>query len=451
MTFKTIPIWLFLLCLLSGALFTVVFGWAVKSTVLGSDRSGFFGRAAVSVASFPTMVRNVFEELLPEIDKGARVPRTKINLTDFFNVDQQPGIGVTGLLIRADKAAMVRASGWRILVGAFVIGGEVKNAALALSPGLEITKVWFLTESATNGKEPRPGNRKFVHGFDIMSDGSVIFSFDGGVSLQRLNYCGVVVWATGGRFHHAVTLDDREVSVWSLLGDEVVQVSTVTGKITRRFSMDDIAAANPTIDILEIRKRDENDGGVNSRNTSEKYLDQPFHLNDVDPLPRNLADLFDGFAAGDLLVSARSLNLIFVVDPDTLEVKWWRVGAVRRQHDPDWSQTGNIAVFDNRMSRDYSRIVSISPKSYRTKVIVDGRNSDFYSRVRGKHQFTAVGNLIVTSTQQGRVFEIDPNGKIVLEIFNTKPGSDKVNYVVSQVIWLPPNAFEFAEKMSCSN
>ncbi len=458
--FKFIPVWVFLLCFLLGALFIMVFGWAVKSTLAGSDRSGFFGEVAVSVASFPTMVGTVFTEIQSEKDEPIRVlrdepirvPRTNTSLSEFSDIKQKPGIGVTGLVIRADRAAIARAFGWRILVGAFVIDGEVKNAALALSPELEIAKVWVLTENAIGGEEPRPVHRKFIHGFDIMSDGSVIFSFDGGISLQRLDYCGSLVWAIGGGFHHAVTLDDREETVWTLHGfEEVVQVSTETGKITRRFSMDDIVAANPALDILEIRKRDENDLGGNSRNTSEEWLNSPFHLNDVDPLPMKLVDRFDGFAAGDLLVSARSLNLIFVVDPDTLEVKWWRIGTVRRQHDPDWAQTGEITVFDNRMSRDYSRILSIAPKSYRTRVLFDGRENDFYSRIRGKHQFTEAGNLIITSSQQGRVFEVDRNGKVILEIINMKPGDDKFNYAVSEALWLPANAFKFGENRSCTN
>lgn len=449
--FRAIPVWIFLLCLLFGALFSAGFGWAVKSTLAGSDRSGIFGEAAVAVASFPTLVRSVFSDFRAKKDWEQRVPSNGTDLSEFSDVKQKPGIGVSGLVLRANKSAIERAAGWRILVGVFVIDEEFRNAALALSPELEITKVWLLNSIGVGGKEPPPQYKTLAHGFDVMSDGSVVYSHDGGISLQRMDYCGSVAWAIDGKFHHSVTLSDREESVWTLLDEEVLEIWTETGEIKRRFSLEDVIAANPTHDIFTIRMRDDNGVGGNSRNKPDEWYNDPFHLNDVDPLPEKLADLFDGFAAGDLLLSARSLNLVFVLDPDTLEVKWWRSGAVRRQHDPDWSHTGEITVFDNRMNREYSRIASIAPTSYRTKTLFDGRENDFYSRIRGKHQVTAAGNLIVTSSQQGRFFEIDPNGEVVLEIINRKPGDDNSNYVVSQALWLPADVTKLWDNMSCAD
>ena len=452
---KAVPVWVLLLCLLLGALFIMFFGWSVKSTLAGSDLSGGFGKAAVTIASFPTQVKRVFTDIKVDTvdqDETIRVPRTTADLSGFATIESRDGIDVAGLLIRTDEAALSPASGWRILIGAFTIDGEPRNAAVALSPELEIARVWILTEHEIDGKEPRAQHRKFVHGFDIMDDGSVVFSFDGGVSLQRFDYCGERMWAVGGGFNHSVTLEDNQEFLWTLVGDNLVKVATANGETVKSISMDDIIAANPAIDILEIRKYDKNDLGGNSRNTSENWQASPFHLNDVDPLPAALAPLYDGFEAGDLLVSVRSLNLVFVVDPDTLEVKWWRTGATRRQHDPDWGLTGNITAFDNRMSRDYSQILSIEPKSYRAQVAFDGRNNDFYSRIRGKHQFTGAGNLLVTSSQQGRIFEVDPDGDVVLEIINTQPGSSEFNYSFSQAIWMPPDAFSFAEEnFSCAN
>lgn len=452
---KAVPVWVLLLCLLLGALFTMVFGWSVKNTLAGNDPSGYLGRAAVAIASFPTTVKSVFTDIKVDTvgkDETIRVPRTRTDLTNFVTINAQHGLDVKGLVMRANMAELSTVPGWRILIGAFTIDGEVKNAALALSPELEITRIWLLTEDAIGNKKPRPPHRKFIHGFDIMDDGSVIFSFDGGISLQRFDMCGSRIWAVGAEFHHTVTLDDSQEFVWTLVNSSLAKIATANGEIIQLISMDDIIAANPTIDILEIRKQDESDLGGNSRNTHEKWLGDYFHLNDVDPLPAALSSLFDGFEEGDLLVSVRSLNLIFVVAPDTLKVKWWRTGATKRQHDPDWGRTGEITVLDNRMSRDYSRIVSIAPASYRTDVVFDGRRNNFYTRIRGKHQFTENGTLLITSSQEGRIFEVNPDGKVVLEIFNTKPGSDEFNYSFSQAIWLPAEKFSFLEgDESCAN
>ncbi len=455
---RSIPLWFFLLCMLLSALFTIAFGWSIKSTLIGNKRAGRLGDVALEIASFPSTVRNAFGEIKAEFsdrDENVKIPRPDINLSEFNPIRSRSNINVDGLLMRANRAALAQARGWRILIGAFTIDGAVKNAALALSPELEIVKVWLLTEDEIEGEEPRPSNRKFIHGFDILSDGSVVFSFDGGVSLQRFDQCGSRLWAVGGKFHHAVTLDDREEFVWTLFGtgdaEEIVKVATATGEIVQRSSTIDIIAANPAIDILEIRQWDDNDPNANGKNKPVRWSKQPFHFNDIDPLPAALAHQFGDFAAGDLLLSARSLNLVFVMDPDTLKVKWWRMGAVKRQHDPDWVHTGRISIYDNRANRDYSQIVTIEPKSYRLEVVFDGRMNDFYSRIRGKHQLTEAGNLIVTSTQQGRVFEVNPDGAIVLEIFNTKAKSEEYNYTVSQAIWRPFNSLNLEEEIGCKN
>ncbi len=458
---RKVSLRVFLFCLLVGLLFTVMFGWSVRSTLSGSNLSGRFGEAAVVISSFPSTVRLVLDKTTSEEDDEYRVPRNRSDLLGYEPVSTIRPLEVRGLMLRADTAATQQAAGWRILVGIFMVDGEPRNAAIALSPELEIANVWVLTEEGISGVRPLGMGQTFAHGFDILRDGSIIFSFDRGKTLQRVDRCGSQMWAIGDElFHHAVSLDDDEEFVWVLYIDEkrrtpydpseyFAKVATATGEIVRRFSAADIIEANPDIDILEIRKIDEDDPTGNSKNTSEKWAVDPFHFNDVEPLPSKFAASFVHFGAGDLLISARSLNLVFVIDPNTLKVKWWRSGAFRRQHDPDWNVSGEITIFNNRMSADYSEIVAISPETYRSRVLFDGRKNDFYSRVRGQHQITSVGNLLVTSPQQGRVFEIDSAGDMVLEILNTNIESDDVNYVVTNAMWLPTDALNLNEFSSC--
>ena len=464
---RSVPLWVFLLCFLLWALLTVAFGWAVKSTLAGRDRSGMLGKVAVEIASFPTTTNAVLLEVTGYVsgsykDEYIRVEREEnADYSDFKPVPIASGIDVQGLLMRADPAAM--AEGWRLLVGAFTVNGEIENAALLMSPDLEIVRKWILNEIPVGELEPRPKHRKLVHGLEVLDDGSLIFTFDGSISLQRIDACGERQWATGGKFHHAVTLDDTGETVWTFISgarahvaaledsDTIAQVAVEDGAILRQISMDEVISKNPTIDILEIRRLHSNDLGTNSRKTAGDWMSERFHFNDVDPLPAAIADRFDGFDAGDLLVSARSLNLVFIIDPDTLEVKWWRVGAVQRQHDPDWRPNGEIVVLNNRMSRDFSEIISINPGTFERTTVFDGRQNDFYTRIRGKHQLLDTGALVVTSPQQGRAFEVNRDGDVVFEIVNLKPDSDTTNYVISEMKWLPLNSFDLRNRKCIQN
>ena len=53
-------------------------------------------------------------------------------------------------------------------------------------------------------------------------------------------------------------------------------------EVVRRISVDEIIAANPTIDILQIRQNDDNWGNGNPRNRSEAWANDPMHLNDIE-------------------------------------------------------------------------------------------------------------------------------------------------------------------------
>jgi len=444
-----IPVWLLLLLFLLWGVATVTFGWAVRSKLTGDAQSGYLGDVAVEIASFPSLAAEVVLEVIGYStgdykDAAVIVSReADADYAGFAPISAAPGIDVEGPLVKVNPAEAL--SGWRLVSGAFVVDGDMENAALLLSPGPEprIVKRWILDEIPVGDFKPQPKHLKFVHGVEMLGDGSLIFTFDGSVSLQRIDSCGDRQWTTGGVFHHSVTLDESGETVWTFSDFAVIaQVAVDDGAVLRRISMDDIIAANPGTDLLEIRRSHPNDLHVNSRNTEGEWLTDPFHLNDVEPLPSAIADRLPGFEAGDLLVSVRSLNLLFVLDPNTLRIKWWRTGATQRQHDPDWLPSGEILVLNNRMSRDYSEIVAMDPLSLARTVRFDGRKNNFYTRIRGKHQMLDGGYQVISSPQQGRAFEVDGRGDVVFEIVNPKPGSDNENYVVSELRWIPTQALD---------
>ena len=442
---RSVPLWAFLLFCLVSLCFVVIFSWAVRSTVQGNDRSGVFGRAAVKISDFPNTAISSINELIDLASgtseaKTLLVPRDNdVDLSDFVPIEASEPDLLSGVLINADREQM--AQGWRFVLGAFNFEGKIENAGLLLSPDLKVVKTWILDEIAIESFKPRTKYRKFVHGVDLLPDGSLIFSFDGGVSLQRFDSCGARQWATAGAFHHAVTLDDKKQTIWTLMGTRILQMAVDDGSVMKEIRTGAVIAENPTIDILEIRRVHSNDDTGNTRNSKDPWMKDPFHFNDVDPLPAEIADRFPEFEAGDLLISARSLNLVFVMNPETLKIKWWRSGATKRQHDPDWRASGDISILNNRMNRDFSEILLINPSNFNASQAFSGQKNSFYTRIRGKHQWLDDGTLIVSSPQQGRIFEVGADDEVVFELANTYPDDEAKNLIVSEMKWLPTDFF----------
>ncbi|HET6621268.1 MAG TPA: arylsulfotransferase family protein [Dongiaceae bacterium] len=449
---KSVPLWLVLAMALFSLLATVSFGWLAMRSAMSHDERPL-ARAAVEVASFPTTAKAVFQEVARILSGKPDYARAQAHPPDRLSSGFQPvqstveGVGA-GLIMRRGPGALAR--GWRIIVGAFKAGRSVQHVALMLSPDLRIVHHWPLLEDGVEDGEADP-TRKLTHGFSVLTDGSVIYAFEAGKSLHKKDWCGHTIWAAAGRYHHSVTVDDTETTVWALRHDhggeyseseKIVQLAVEDGKIVKEISIADIIAANPDIDILEVRRDHQEDVRENARGLPGPWLSDPFHLNDVDPLPRNLADAFPQFAPGDLLVSVRNLNLLFVVDPRTLAVKWWRAGATIRQHDPDWMADGRISAYDNRMTRGYSEIVEIDPATLTKTVPVDGRNFDFYSRARGEVEAMPGGGWLIASPGQGRAIELSPDGKVALEFYDVLDEKARAFGVISQAVFLPEGSID---------
>ncbi|MCB2192647.1 MAG: arylsulfotransferase family protein [Deltaproteobacteria bacterium] len=333
----------------------------------------------------------------------------------------------------------------RAIYGAFDFKDK-RYGVVLLGPEGKVRHVWKVSQEDVDW-EHRDDANVFPHGFVVDRQGSIYVGYDNGSCLTKYDWCSRIVWRLRGHYHHAISLgDDNTLWVWGPTPGQadssqcILQIDRATGKILQALPLAKLRAANPEIDIFGIRQMD--------RTTHSIWVHDgggPWHPNDVEPLLRAKAAKFPQFKAGDLVASLRSINLVLVIDPVTAKVKWWRQGMTRRQHDPDWAPDGTISIFDNNTHRDWSRIVAVDPKTSERRVLLDGRLYGFYSHIQGKHQHLPGGGLLITSPQQGRVFEVDRQGKVVFELLNVYDDEDQL-LNLSEAISLPLDYFRDTPK-----
>lgn len=278
-----------------------------------------------------------------------------------------------------------------------------------------------------------------LHGSHLFPNGDILVNVEY-VGTARLDACGEVQWRLPAGSHHSIARADDgsfwipgasrslhhrserypdgfpglDEAVWL---DQLLQVSE-DGRILQKMNVLDLLYANDLEhDLFKAFKPHRGlgvDKGVGVDVT---------HLNDIEPLPSALADEYPMFEAGDLLVSLRYPDLIFVLDPASQTVKWHTRAHLIQQHDPDFIGDGWIGVFNN--NRDYSgrgtilngsEIVAFRPHTDSTERRFPTPHAEpFYTDAQGKWQQLSNGNMLLTEARAGRVVEVTPDGRTAWE------------------------------------
>ncbi len=156
----------------------------------------------------------------------------------------------------------------------------------------------------------------------------------------------------------------------------------------------------------------------------DRRIPDPTHINSLFELVEN--PWFDAgdlrFRPGNILVSARNLNTIFVVERSSGEIVWKFSDGLDRQHEAQMVPMGTlgeglIVLFNNgtknRNAYRRSEIRAIQPITGEMPWSYSAET--FFTTVAGTQQVLANGNLLVTSSEGGRVFEITPKKQKVWE------------------------------------
>lgn len=156
----------------------------------------------------------------------------------------------------------------------------------------------------------------------------------------------------------------------------------------------------------------------------DRESSDPTHVNSLHELPPNrwFDDGDERFRPGNILVSARHLNTVFIIDKKSGEVVWQYSDGLDYQHEATMIARGDlgeglILLFNNgrhdRNGYRRSLVQAIDPTAGTVEWEYGSRF--FYSSVAGTSQKLPGENVAVTSSHGGRVFEVTPAGEIVWE------------------------------------
>ncbi|MDX1478781.1 MAG: arylsulfotransferase family protein [Saprospiraceae bacterium] len=199
------------------------------------------------------------------------------------------------------------------------------------------------------------------------------------------------------------------------------------------------------------------------------------HVNSISPIPEN--KWYDSgdtrFRPGNLIVNARNIDSIYIVDKETKEVVWSMThnykGGMAHSHEPEMIEkgspgAGNIIFFDNglftrfRTHTGQSFVVEMNPV---TKEIVwlyetEGyANIKFFSKTMGSQKRLPNGNTYIAEDNKGRLFQVTPQRDIVWEYVNrggtTRPSVVPYDYTPQlramprpdELAVTPPNNLEW--------
>ncbi len=169
------------------------------------------------------------------------------------------------------------------------------------------------------------------------------------------------------------------------------------------------------------------------------------HVNTVQALPANRwHDSGDErFRPGNVMISPRNLDTVYIISRETKEVVWEytgdHFGGLSGQHEPHMIEPGlpgegNILIFDNGASpwKDLghagkSYVLEVNPVTKELVWVYD-RGLEFHATYTSSAQRLANGNTLICESAGGRVFEVTPGGETVWEHVARTPRSYRYAY-----------------------
>jgi hypothetical protein len=247
----------------------------------------------------------------------------------------------------------------------------------------------------------------------LMPDGGLVIHDSS--PLARVDACGHVMWVVDGIFHHSIERS-ADGMIWAAYR---YPVSPMLG-VAPSFDDEAIARISPDGRLLGLDRiadiLDRN--GLGELWRSRPYVDDPFHLNDVQPVPGTGRY----WRLGDLFLSLRNLSMIALYRPSTGRILWSRIGPWAMQHDVSVVNDHSVSAFDNhwrfaapegeidRTNRlpvyDFATDQTRYPFAHATLL------NHIATRAQGRATPMPNGDMVVEETERGRLLRFAPDGTV---------------------------------------
>lgn len=200
----------------------------------------------------------------------------------------------------------------------------------------------------------------------LLNDGSLIY---GGTGFYKIDKSSKTIWKNDFRSHHSNEIiengnlwicgfntNKKNAQTLKIKDDAIQKIDGKTGKIIFQKS------------IYEILKENGFERGsifINPIISSKSIYFDYFHLNDIQPVMKDSKF----YKKGDLFISLRQLNLVFLYRPSTNRIIWKRTGDWLNQHDVEILDDHRIAIFGNNVTNGQYHLES--------KNLIDGHNVEY--------------------------------------------------------------------------
>lgn len=461
--FSKIEVWVVLLLAVFGLISMLFFGAMVRHVGAGRNKLGSVGDAVYGIAGVPEAMVDVLrgratqKDFSSDFDVRAFPHAEYEELAGFDNpaYEHRPVIWRAEGLQTEPLAVMVRMN-----------KAQSDEVLVILDSAREMAAHFPLTAPSLSGQfVSRTGNAAPL----MLDDGSVILFSGGSDGLYRKSLCNETIWELPGLYHHSISVADGTLGILGLpkteltaedQGDrrwnhsEIINLIDVEdGKIIRSITLNQIVRANIAVFDPFLSNH-----WIAGMTEDEVLLEDYVHLNKVEILPEALADEYPDFPAGAIMLSSRAINMIAIVDPETLQILWYSHGHTQGQHDPEFIGDNKILIFDNRRDTNlddptdpanFSEIRQYDFSTDAWSVIWNGADVSGYTKHSGELDFRDDGTLLVDLTVQGRYLEVAPDGRVLMDLVNV--GDEGSVYWAKHAQYLTPEQYEIARSTSCDS